>query len=155
MLCFSKDARFDLNLLSLFQESHLSAHQGHLYRQEKVRPFWILMYGACCLVKATSLQSNSVSKNWNLNWKKRKTSATFLRKVARNPRVNAQDPGRHSTHLRFHPSTKFDTTRLKRMSPLFRLAYIYAVIFAEHNRMVACLNHPLQSLDSDVRPWFS
>lgn len=72
MLCFSQDARFDLNLLSLFQEGHLSAHQGHLYRQEKVRPFWILMYGACFLVKATNLQSNSVSKNWNFNWKKKK-----------------------------------------------------------------------------------
>ena len=149
MLCFSQDARFDLNLLSLFQEGHLSAHQGHLYHQEKVKPFWILMYGACCLVKATNLQSNSVSKNWNLNWKK-KTAATYLRKEC-----SRKTLGKHSTHLRFHPSTKFDATRLKRILPLFRLAYIYAVIFTEHNRMVACLNHPLQSLDSDVRPWFS
>lgn len=90
MLCFSQDARFDLNLLSLFQEGHLSAHQGHLYRQEKVRPFWILMYGACCLVKATNLQSNSVSKNWNFNWKKKK-KATYLQKVARNPREETLD----------------------------------------------------------------
>lgn len=133
MLCFSQDARFDLNLLSLFQEGHLSAHQGHLYRQEKVRPFWILMYGACFLVKATNLQSNSVSKNWNFNWKKKKRQRTCKKWRE----IHAR---RHSTHLHFHPSTKFDTTCLKRILPLFRLAY---VVYAEYYRMVACLIHPL------------
>ena len=146
MLCFSQDAGFDLNLLSLFQEGHLSAHQGHLYRQEKVRPFWILMYGACFLAKATNLQSNSVSKNWNLNWKK-KTPATYLRKVARNPRDTPEDT-RHTCAFILRRNLILLVSNVFRHYSVLLMLYMPSIIEWSHASSTHC-SHWMQTYDLD------